>query len=335
MFVVVHHFQRVNGVITSGLIFVANLIVSSTSLVLLLDALLYNGSMYSDFETNNVYRICLCSASLLVLSCFADDAFDAGLRPLPKIEDDDTLLNNTDDSTSSFSSSDEEKANVSPRVYSSFLSQITFFWFMQFFKATSKKKSIHFSDIWDLEDDMKMENVSERFNKEFAKELEYIERQNQTSTKKVKYTSWNSMKVACRAYGREILIANFLKLINDFITFLGPVMLSFMIQFISNPEEKKWHGILLIVGFVSTSILSNISSSFYTVRVFRIAVNLKSAMMNLIYCKAMRISNKARNKMSSGQIVNLMSIDADKFSDFAPFFGKTHFCVKAFWILTH
>lgn len=322
MLAVVHHYQRVNGVITSGPIFVANLILSSSAMVLLLDALLYNGPMYTAFERDNVYRTFFCSASLFVLTCFADDAVDAGLRPPPQVEDDETLLNNTDESASS---EEKKTANVAPRVYSSFLSRITFFWFMQFFRATSKKRSIHFSDIWDLEDDMKMETQSERYNREFTKEMQRIDRLNQTSTKKIKYTSWSTLKVAYRAYGNEILIANFLKLINDFITFLSPVLLSFMIKFISDPEEKKWHGILLVIAFVSTSVLNNISSSFYTVKVFRVAVNLKSAMMNLVYCKAMRISNKARNKMSSGQIINLMSVDADKFSDFAPFFGKTIF----------
>lgn len=305
----------------------ANLILAVSSLVLLLDASLYNGSMYSDFEANNVYRIFLCSAGLLVLSCFADDAVDAGLRPAPKIEDDDTLLNNTDDSHSS-DSSKEEAANVSPRVYSSFLSQITFYWFMEFFKTASKKKTIHFNDIWQLEDDMRMETVSERFNREFVKEMQNVDRRNRESSKTVKYSSWNSLKVAYRAYGSEILVANFLKLINDFVTFLSPVLLSFMIKFISDPNEKKWHGILLIIGFICTSLLNNITISFYSVKAFRIAVNLKSAMMNLIYVKAMRLSNKAKNKMSSGQIVNLMSVDADHFSDFAPFFGRTFLCIS-------
>lgn len=325
----VHHYQRVKGVITSGSIFMANLILVVSSLVLLLDSNLYNGSMYSDFESNNVYRIFLCTASLFVLSCFADDAVDAGMRPAPKIEDDETLLNNADDSHSSNNSnsteSSKEETNVSPEVYSSFLSRITFFWFLEFIQTASRKKTIHFNDIWQLKDEMKMEYVSERVNREFVKEIAEVERRKRESSKSVKFNSWNTLKVACRAYGGEILLANFLKLINDFITFLSPVLLSFMIKFISDPNERKWHGILLIIGFVSTSLLNNLSLSFYTVRVFRTAINVKSAMMNLIYAKAMRLSNKAKNKMSSGQIVNLMSVDADHFSDFAPFFGKILF----------
>lgn len=222
------------------------------------------------------------------MGCFTDDPVDAGLKPKKSNK---TLLANEE--TSCSNEFGDDKAEVSPRVYSSFLSQLTFYWFTEFFKKIANR-SIHFDDIWDLECDMKMETISKRFNDEFYKKMQHIEIMNLNSAKTVKFNSWDMMKVSYRAYGNEILFANFLKLLTDFITFFNPILLSFMIKFVSNRKEPAWHGLLIVIGFVFSSILKNFFISFYNVRIFQVAIKLKSAMMNLIYCKAMKISSKVK-----------------------------------------
>lgn len=308
LFVLVHHYQRAKGVITSGCMFMANFILFVCSMVILLDALLFNGPMYSDFQVYNAYLVACCSAGLLFLSCFADDAVDAGLRPAPKTEKDDTLLNNADESAS------ERVVNVSPRLYSSFLSRITYFWFGEFFEILSKKKTLDHSDLWELDEELKIENVSRRFNKQFDAEMQHVTQSNQKSINKIRYNSWNTIRVAWRFCGKAVLCSNLLKLVGDLITFLRPILLSFMIKFISNPEEKKWHGILLVVGFVSCSILERIFMSFFYELTSRIMDNMQAGMKNLLYSKATNMSNKARNKSTTGQIINLINDDVHTFS---------------------
>lgn len=297
--------------------FVANLILTSSSLLLLLDAsLLYNSPMYSDFEVTNLYRIAFCSASLFVFSCFADDAIDAGLRPpahtaKTKSKDDALLLlNHMDDSADS---NDSKERNVSPRVYSSFLSRITFFWFTEFFRTISKKKTLDYNDLWELEDHMKMDSISEQFNKAFAKEMAYVERRNQSSASTVKFNSWNLIRLVCRFRGKAILLLQFMKLVSESMTFLRPILLSFMIRFISDPNEKKWHGILLVVAFVGSSVFEKIFDQFYAEKDSRVSDDLGAGLKNLLYRKAMNISNKARNKSTTGKIINLVTSDLSSF----------------------
>lgn len=94
-----------------------------------------------------------------------------------------------------------------------------------------------------------------------------------------------------------------------------------MINFVSDPNEPKWHGILIVLGFIVTSFLDCCLSSFYNVQVFRTALNLRSSLVNLIYIKALKISPSAKKNRTQGELTNLISIDANKFSDFAPFFA--------------
>ena len=253
--------------ITSGIMFVVTLSNLVCTFILLLDTLLYNESMYTDFELNNFYRLFLCSLCLFVLNCFTDDAVDAGLKPdLKKQEEDENLLDKNL----------EKEAKISPRIYSSFLSKLTYYWFIEFFKTAAKRRSILFSDIWDLEDNMKIEPVTGRFDKELNKEMDYIKKLQENSSKPIRFKSFNAMKVVNRVYGRRILSVSFLKLMNDLITFSSPILLNLMIAFISNTNEPKWHGLLIVIAFVFTSILKNFLTSFYNVNAFCIALNFRS-----------------------------------------------------------
>lgn len=118
---VLSHYQRVRGVITSGITFIVNLLLTISSTILLLDVLSYNSEMYADFERQNIYCNSLGVYALLLISCFADGAVEAGLRP----------ANKHATKTSKKKNEKEELKDIdltSPRKYSSFLSRITFFW---------------------------------------------------------------------------------------------------------------------------------------------------------------------------------------------------------------
>ena len=48
--------------------------------------------------------------------------------------------------------------------------------------------------------------------------------------------------------------------------------------------------------------------------------------MTLLYRKSLRLSNAARQESSVGQIVNLMSNDANRFPEFSMFVSHSHLC---------
>lgn len=298
--------------------FVATLLEVVCSLVLLLDTNLYNASMYKEFEANNIYRIFLCSLGLFTLSCFKDDPVDAGLKPGPK--DDENLLHIMETNKEEYNKIIRSK--VSPRVYSSFLSHITFYWFSDFFEISKDRKTIHYTDIWELEDDLKIEGVVEKFNQEYLEEVKNIEFQNRNSTLKIKYNSYNTIKIFWRAYGNRLLYSSFIKLLMDIITFASPFLLSFMINFVSDINSPKWHGIFIVIGFAISSFLKNIFYCSYSTKIFAISMNLKSSLTNLIYSKAFKLNPTAKKNISQGEINNLVLIDTSKFADFLLFFGK-------------
>lgn len=68
--------------------------------------------------------------------------------------------------------------------------------------------------------------------------------------------------------------------------------------------------LLLLTAVIQTLILSQ-----YFHRMFLVGLRMRTALIAAIYRKALRMSNSARKESTVGEIVNLMSVDAQRFMD--------------------
>ncbi|KAJ8384011.1 hypothetical protein AAFF_G00212550 [Aldrovandia affinis] len=94
----------------------------------------------------------------------------------------------------------------------------------------------------------------------------------------------------CRAFGPYFLVSSFYKIIHDVLMFMGPEILRRLIQF-TLILQKYFH-----VCFVT-------------------GMRLRSAIVGAVYRKALVITSAARRTSTVGEIVNLMSVDAQRFMD--------------------
>ncbi|CAL8268963.1 unnamed protein product, partial [Boreogadus saida] len=87
------------------------------------------------------------------------------------------------------------------------------------------------------------------------------------------------------------------------------------IHFVNNADAPAWHGyfytaLLLMCTSVQTLILQK-----YFHVCFVTGMRLRTAVIGTVYRKALVISNTARRTSTVGEIVNLMSVDAQRFMD--------------------
>lgn len=105
------------------------------------------------------------------------------------------------------------------------------------------------------------------------------------------------------------------------LLFVGPVILSDLVTFLSSHSnnstdpEISWHGYVYASTLVSGVILSSIVGSQYTYRVRRISMRVRSAIVSLVYSKALSISGLSKREFSSGQVTNIMSVDTERIMD--------------------
>ncbi|KAL6447242.1 hypothetical protein ACFW04_001485 [Cataglyphis niger] len=219
-----------------------------------------------------------------------------------------------------------------PEQSSSFPSRILFAWFDSL-AWKGFRKPLETSDLWSMNPEDMASEIVPKFDKYWNKNLTKTEELVWTyfrvesakasfrkASGQVDFNGTRKKKVAsilppiCKAFGATFMFGAFLKLIQDVMTFISPQILKLLIAFIEG-EEEMWKGYFYSVLLLLTAILQTLILSQYFHRMFLVGLRIRTALIAAIYRKALRMSNAARKESTLGEIVNLMSVDAQRFMD--------------------
>uniref|UniRef100_A0A8C1J8W0 Multidrug resistance-associated protein 1 n=1 Tax=Cyprinus carpio TaxID=7962 RepID=A0A8C1J8W0_CYPCA len=233
-------------------------------------------------------------------------------------------------------------SNPCPESGASFLSRITFWWITGLM-VTGYKRPLEEKDLWSLNTEDKSQRVvpqlvcrwdqecnkvkrSEARNKtlyspkrsarEEKKDGQPIEESEILLTKTLQKTGDPSLFCAlCRTFGPYFLVSSLYKIIHDILMFVGPEILRLLIQFVNDSSAPDWHGYFYTtLLFVCTCVQTLILQKYFHV-CFVTGMRLRTAIVGAVYRKALVITNAARRTSTVGEIVNLMSVDAQRFMD--------------------
>ncbi|XP_047509486.1 multidrug resistance-associated protein 1 isoform X1 [Pieris napi] len=213
--------------------------------------------------------------------------------------------------------------NQCPEAASGYPSRLTFSWFDPL-ALTGFKRSLVESDLWALNPQDSSEEIVPRFAKFWERALK--KRDAATGTKatysktsaSVNFKSENERKPAsilpalCLAFGGEFFFGALLKLFNDVLMFVSPQLLRLLIGFVES-NESIWKGYLYAVALLACAIAQTLLLAHYFTRMYLVGMRIRTALTNAIYRKSLRISNAAKKDSTVGEIVNLMSVDAQRF----------------------
>ena len=125
----------------------------------------------------------------------------------------------------------------------------------------------------------------------------------------------NSLSILVKTYWLPFLICGLMKFMQDCLTFVSPLILKLLIGFVQNLSEPYWHGIVYAGILLAASILQSLILHQYFQKAFILGMNIRTALVNIIYRKSLKLSHESRQKSTIGEIVNLMSVDAQRFMD--------------------
>uniref|UniRef100_A0A8C0TZP7 Multidrug resistance-associated protein 1-like n=1 Tax=Canis lupus familiaris TaxID=9615 RepID=A0A8C0TZP7_CANLF len=180
------------------------------------------------------------------------------------------------------------------------------------------KKPLEREDLFELNESDSSYIVCPIFEKQWRKEvLRNQERQKikapfckEAHTRKpsLVYALWNTFKFVL------IQVALF-KVFADILSFSSPLIMKQMIIFCEHRADFGWSGYgyalaLFVVVFLQTLILQQ-----YQRFNMLTSAKIKTAIMGLIYKKALFLSNVSRKRFSTGEVINLMSADAQQLMD--------------------
>ncbi|XP_077085851.1 ATP-binding cassette sub-family C member 3 isoform X1 [Siphateles boraxobius] len=316
-------FERLRGVQSSGVLFIFWTISVLCAIVPFRSKILHanrENEVKDKLRFTTFYMYFGLTLSELILSCFNEKP------PL-------------------FSSAGTDP-NVCPETTAGFLSKMTFWWFTSM-AIKGYKSPLENKDLWSLNKQdssglvvpdllnqwevEKSKALSEQSVKDQAAytkadagaEMNHVcagpeEAQVLLSPRKESRQP-SFLRALIRAFGPYFLIGSAYKLLQDLITFVNPQLLRMLIDFTKNEHAPLWWGYALAFLMFGTSLLQTLILHQHFQYCFVTGMRLRSGIIGAIYRKSLVITNAAKRSSTVGEVVNLMSVDAQRFMDLTTF----------------
>ncbi|XP_044152162.1 ATP-binding cassette sub-family C member 3 [Bufo gargarizans] len=226
--------------------------------------------------------------------------------------------------------------NPCPESDASFLSRLIFWWFTKM-AILGYKRPLEDKDLWSLNEDNTSKIVVSKLVKEWEKEINKIRASEvklpkteevelnhvdekitecdvliESTKKKIERTF---LKILLKIFGPFFLIGSALKLFQDLLSFVNPQLLGILIDFINNEQAPSWWGFCIAALMFFTSVTQTLFLHQHFQYSLVTGMRLRSAITGIIYRKSLVITNAAKRSATVGEIVNLMSVDAQRIQD--------------------
>lgn len=128
-----------------------------------------------------------------------------------------------------------------------------------------------------------------------------------------KQTDGSILPAMMKTFGGPFWFAGFIQLIINGLTLASPMLLNELITYVANGMPVPWQGWLMVASLFLVAFLLAIFNSVYFKATFVVGFRIRTALISAIYRKSLRISSAAKKDTTVGEIVNLMSVDAQRF----------------------
>jgi ATP-binding cassette subfamily C (CFTR/MRP) protein 2 len=195
---------------------------------------------------------------------------------------------------------------VTPFSNAGFFSILTFSW-MGPLIALGYKKTIDLEDVPQLDPGDSVVRSFPTLRNKLEVECGTINRM--TTLKLVKaliYSVW-----------KEILLTALLVIIYTLASYVGPYLIDTFVQYLNGRREFKNEGYTLISVFFAAKLVECLSKRHWFFRVQQAGIKVRSVLITMIYNKGLTLSCQSKQGHTSGEIINFMSVDAERIGDFA------------------
>ncbi|XP_010007785.1 PREDICTED: multidrug resistance-associated protein 1-like, partial [Nestor notabilis] len=207
--------------------------------------------------------------------------------------------------------------NHSPEKNVFFFSKLTYSWFSRLI-SVGYKKPLERDDLFELNESDSPYTVCPNFEKQWRKEIHksttgsmasYIKR---LLFKKTSFHKPSLIWPLWQTFKCVLIKVSFLKVTADILAFMSPQIMKAMIMVSENHPTSYGRGYGYAIALFFVVLSQTLLHQLYQRNNMLTAVKIKTAVVGLIYKKALTLANSSRRNYTTGEIVNLMSADAQQ-----------------------
>ncbi|XP_050246580.1 ABC transporter C family member 3-like [Quercus robur] len=233
-----------------------------------------------------------------------------------KNEGEDTLLEepllNGDSSNEAESNKSTGNENVTPYLNAGFFSTLTFSW-MGPLITIGNKKTLDLEDVPQLGPSDSVFGAFPNFKNKL--EAECGTSNGVTTLKLTKALIFSAWK--------EVLFTAFLVIMNTLASYVGPYFIDNFVQYLNGRRSYKNEGYVLVSVFFAAKLVECLAQRHWFFRVQQVGIRVRSVLIIMIYNKGLTLSCQSKQGHTSGEIINFMTVDADRIGDFSWYMHET------------
>ncbi|CAN6460901.1 unnamed protein product [Victoria cruziana] len=101
------------------------------------------------------------------------------------------------------------------------------------------------------------------------------------------------------------------------VSYVGPYLINDFVNFLSERKENdKKNGYILALAFFNAKLMETVCQRQWVFGARQLGMRLRAALNYHIYKKGLRLSSQSRQSHTSGEIINYMSVDIQRITDF-------------------
>ncbi|XP_010228010.1 ABC transporter C family member 10 isoform X2 [Brachypodium distachyon] len=202
------------------------------------------------------------------------------------------------------------ESEVTPFAKAGVFSKMSFWWLNHLMKM-GYDKPLEDKDVPDLQ-------TTDRAHNQYLMFLEKLNsKQSQSHAKPSIF--WTI--VSC--HKRGIMVSGFFALLKVLTLSLGPLLLKAFINVSLGKGTFKYEGFVLAVTMFVCKCCESLAQRQWYFRTRRLGLQVRSFLSAAIYKKQQKLSNSAKLRHSSGEIMNYVTVDAYRIGEFPYWFHQT------------
>nr|BAD21727.1 putative MRP-like ABC transporter [Oryza sativa Japonica Group] len=205
------------------------------------------------------------------------------------------------------SSSSKATSSRSAFTDAGFFSIITFSW-MGPLLDLGRRKALDLDDVPTLDDNDSVQGILPNFEAKLVSVS--------GSGKYTDVTTINLVKALVLTTWKLILFTAVCALLRTVSSYVGPYLIEYFVDYLNRSPQSAKEGYILVLSFVVAQFIEGLSSRHLLFRSQQLGVRVRSALVAVIYQKGLSLSNQSRESSSSGEIINAVSLDAERVADF-------------------
>ncbi|KAI5409094.1 ABC transporter C family member 3 isoform X3 [Lathyrus oleraceus] len=123
-------------------------------------------------------------------------------------------------------------------------------------------------------------------------------------------------KVLFLSTWKGILISGIFAFLYVCASYVGPYLIDNLVQYLNDENKVKYDGYVLATAFIMAKLVEFLSQRHLMFKFRQVGVRMQSMLVSMIYAKGLTLSCQSKEGRSSGEIINLMTVDAQRVGEF-------------------